>query len=74
MAEEMQSFLSDRRISIAELTKRAASDSGETVAQRNKRLRDLAIKKRVSFPAPSAPSLTVLLSVSHRNPSNHNFA
>ena len=50
MAEEMQSFLSDRRISIAELSKKATDGSSETAAQRNKRLRDLAIKKRVSIP------------------------
>lgn len=54
MAEEMDSnmkqFLSDRRISIAELSKKATDGSSETAAQRNKRLRDLAIKKRVSIP------------------------
>ena len=47
MAEEMDSnmkqFLSDRRISIAELSKKASGDSSETAAQRRERLRNLAI-------------------------------
>lgn len=44
----MQQFLSDRRISIAELSKRA-KNSSETAAERNARLRKLAVEKRVSL-------------------------
>ena len=50
MAEEMQQFLSDRRLSIADLTKKAANPTGETAAQRRERLRGLAISKRVRIP------------------------
>ena len=42
----LQKFLAERRINIAQLEKQKASDSNESVADRNKRLRDLAIKKR----------------------------
>ena len=42
----MQQFLAERRINIGQFEKKKASDSTETVAQRNKRLRDLAIQKR----------------------------
>jgi len=49
MDSNMRQFLGDRRISIADLSKKAqASDSNETVAERRERLRSLAIKKRVS--------------------------
>lgn len=52
MAEEMDSnmrqFLSDRRLSIADLAKKASSESSETAAERRERLRALAIGKRVS--------------------------
>mmetsp|Transcript_42014 Transcript_42014/g.55357 ORF Transcript_42014/g.55357 Transcript_42014/m.55357 type:complete len:143 (-) Transcript_42014:156-584(-) len=50
MAEEMDSnmrqFLSDRRLSIADLAKKASSESSETAAERRERLRALAIGKR----------------------------
>jgi hypothetical protein len=50
MDSNMQQFLGDRRISIADLSKKAqTSDSNETAAERRERLRDLAIKKRVSL-------------------------
>ena len=49
MDSNVKQFLSDRRISIAELSKKAAGDSTETAAQRRERLRNLAITKRVSI-------------------------
>ena len=42
MDSNMQKFLSDRRLSIADLTKKT-DDSGESAAQRTQRLRELAI-------------------------------
>jgi hypothetical protein len=54
MDSTMQQFLSDRRLSIAELSKKATSDDQtETAAQRRERLRKLAIEKRVSNATPS---------------------
>ncbi len=47
MDSTMQQFLSDRKLSVADLSKKA-SDSTETVAERRERLRKLAIEKRVS--------------------------
>ena len=38
MDSNMQKFLSERRLSVADLTKKK-DDSGETPAERNKRLR-----------------------------------
>lgn len=50
MDSNMRQFLGDRRISIADLSKKAqTSDSNETATERRERLRDLAIKKRVSL-------------------------
>ena len=48
MDSTMQQFLTDRKLSVADLSKKA-SDSTETVAERRERLRKLAIEKRVSF-------------------------
>ena len=50
MDSTMQQFLSDRKLSVADLTKKA-SDSTETAVERRERLRKLAIEKRVSCTA-----------------------
>ena len=51
MAEQvdsrMRQFLADRKINIAQLEAKKASDSSESVVERRERLRELAIKKRV---------------------------
>ena len=44
---KMQQFLDERRINVAALDAKRAADSNERIAVRNKRLRDLAIEKRV---------------------------
>ncbi len=45
----MRQFLDDRKLTIASLTQKAASQTSETAAQRRERLRQLAISKRVSL-------------------------
>ena len=45
----VQKFLSERRISIADLAKQASGSDTETAAQRRERQRALAIQKRVSL-------------------------
>ena len=42
----MQKFLSDRKINIADLAKQVKAESSETTAERNTRLRALAVVKR----------------------------
>ena len=48
----MQQFLESRKIDLGTMGQVAAPATGETTAQRAKRQRDIAIKKRVSFAIP----------------------
>ena len=46
--DNLQQFIQDRRINIADLSKAVKEQDGESAAQRRERQRQLAIRKRVS--------------------------